>query len=116
MLSLRRVLAFTWVVVASASGCRRESSSSSQPTSTPSSSVAAVRRSAHGVIRGIDLDARSIDIKHDEIPGYMPAMTMPFAYERAELVGGLSVGDPVDVTFHEGERGLVIDAIARAGR
>jgi protein SCO1 len=46
-----------------------------------------------GEVRGLEAD--SIRIKHEEIPNYMAAMTMPFEVRNAALLRGLRVGDEI---------------------
>ena len=50
-----------------------------------------------GKIVAIDVSARSVRIAHDEIPDYMPAMTMPFTVRDTSLLKGLTAGDNVQV-------------------
>ena len=52
-----------------------------------------------GEVRRIERDANSITIAHEDVPGYMPAMTMPFAVEDLSLLEGIEVGDRVRFTF-----------------
>ncbi|MBC7173600.1 MAG: copper-binding protein [Polyangiaceae bacterium] len=52
-----------------------------------------------GTIRRIDREAKSITIAHENVPGYMPAMTMPFSVEDAHLFAGLAEGDRVRFRF-----------------
>jgi protein SCO1/2 len=49
----------------------------------------------HGTVRGVDVSNRTIRIAHDEIPNYMPPMTMPFAVREAAALAGVSAGDEV---------------------
>ena len=48
-----------------------------------------------GEIRALELADKTIRIAHDEIPGYMPAMTMPLAVKDLSLLKNLSAGDSV---------------------
>jgi len=48
-----------------------------------------------GQIRGVDVTNKTVRITHEEIPDYMPAMTMPFTVKDAALLQGLSAGDGV---------------------
>src|ERR671918_714747 len=48
-----------------------------------------------GEVRGLDHDARQIRIKHEEIPNYMAAMTMPFDVHDDSLLRGIKAGDEV---------------------
>ncbi len=52
-----------------------------------------------GTIRRIDREGRSITIAHENVPGYMPAMTMPFTVEDPRLFAGLAEGDRVRFRF-----------------
>ena len=63
------------------------------------------RHDAHGEIRRIERERQSVTIAHDDVPGYMPAMTMPFAVEPVSLLDGLSEGQTVDFTFEAREGG-----------
>lgn len=54
-----------------------------------------------GVIRG-PFASGTIRVQHEEIPGYMPAMTMPFHVEERD-VRGLVPGDQVEFEFRVGE-------------
>lgn len=57
-----------------------------------------------GVVRAShDAQTGTISIQHEDIPGFMPAMTMPFYADAAE-VKELSPGDRVEFEFRVGER------------
>jgi protein SCO1/2 len=45
------------------------------------------------------LDVREVRIAHEDIPGYMPAMTMSFGVKDARLLEGLERGDLVQATL-----------------
>jgi len=52
--------------------------SKNQTKPTPAS--AAVQHfQVNGVVRGLEADGKTILIQHEDIPGFMPAMTMPFS-------------------------------------
>jgi protein SCO1 len=53
------------------------------------------RYHVRGEVRGIDAESKQIRIKHEEIPNYMAAMTMPFDIRDTALLGGLRAGDEV---------------------
>src|SRR5262245_8217432 len=48
-----------------------------------------------GVVIAVKPKEKSIEIKHEAIPGYMPAMTMPFDVKDAKELTGLQPGDSV---------------------
>ena len=50
---------------------------------------------ARGVVQAVRPDGKTIVIKHEEIPGYMKAMTMPIAVKDRRLMSGLASNDIV---------------------
>jgi protein SCO1/2 len=105
--SIHALLALTLV----ASACVKSNTSSA---SSASSTTAATRRSTRGTIRSFGPNRAFANIAHEDIPGYMQAMTMPFEFRDASLSAGLSVNDRVRFAFEEGADGqLVIVSISR---
>lgn len=49
----------------------------------------------NGVIRSLEVNEKRVVIEHEDIPGFMPGMTMPFAVKQPALLRGLSPGEPV---------------------
>src|ERR1022692_521552 len=49
----------------------------------------------HGQIRAVDIAAKTVRISHEEIPDYMPAMTMPFPVKNVGVLKGFSAGENV---------------------
>jgi protein SCO1 len=66
-----------------------------------------------GVIRELSADGQTVQIRHDEIPGYMPAMVMPFTIKDPVLLKGLSVGDRVQFRFEVTESDSWISQIEK---
>lgn len=56
---------------------------------------------ATGTIRSFGPGRAYVNIAHEEIPGYMGAMTMSFWPHRVEQLDGLAVGDRVEFEFTE---------------
>lgn len=48
-----------------------------------------------GRVAGFGDDERTVIVEHEAVPGYMPAMTMPFEAREADELDGLSMGDAV---------------------
>ena len=48
-----------------------------------------------GQVQDVDAPAKTIRIAHEDIPGFMPAMEMPFAVKDASLLNGLKSGDQI---------------------
>lgn len=64
------------------------------------------RYEVRGTIVGLDVAASSLVVRHEEIPGFMRAMTMPFEVRDTNELTGLQVGDTIrfrlNVTEAEG--------------
>ena len=91
-----------WIVVglalasATVCGCRQEPPSQNSGEKTaPAKTDGEARYALQGKVRSIDRDAGLVSIRHDEIPGYMPAMTMPFRLENGDMLEELQPGDTV---------------------
>ena len=52
-----------------------------------------------GEVLQVKADKKEITIKHGDIKGFMPAMTMPFPVKNPALLVGLAVGDLVKATL-----------------
>ncbi|MEW5982854.1 MAG: SCO family protein [Acidobacteriota bacterium] len=52
-----------------------------------------------GQILSIKADRTEVTIRHDDVPGFMAAMTMPFAIKEPKLLEGLQPGDLVRATL-----------------
>jgi protein SCO1/2 len=48
-----------------------------------------------GLVLELKPAEKSVKIKHEEVPGYMPAMTMWFDVKEANELAGIEAGDPV---------------------
>ena len=67
-----------------------------KPKSVEAKPAAPKQYKLTGVVREIDKESGQVMIRHDEIPGYMKAMTMPFDLKGKEVLGDLFVGDEVE--------------------
>jgi protein SCO1 len=52
-----------------------------------------------GVVRGVDSTEATLRVEHEEIPNYMPAMTMSLPVKNRELLRGLNAGDAIAFTL-----------------
>src|SRR5215472_12146755 len=48
-----------------------------------------------GVVQVVRPRQKEIEIKHEAVPGYMPAMTMPFDVKDTNELAGLAPGDSI---------------------
>ena len=65
------------------------------------------------MVVAVDARRRLLEIDHEEIPGFMPAMTMPYEVADASLLQGLTKGDKVRGTLRVDRRGYIITALAK---
>ena len=65
-------------------------------TASSSSQTEVTTYRGAGVIEKIDREKGSVQIKHEEIKGYMPAMSMEFAIKDHALLTSLNIGDQVE--------------------
>ena len=68
----------------------------------------------HGVVRAVIPDLAIVVLTHEDIPGYMPGMTMGFRVAPAEIPETLSVGDAVRFTVRGSPPLVVLTAIRKA--
>jgi protein SCO1/2 len=61
-----------------------------------------------GEVRAIKKESGQVVIHHREIPGFMPAMTMPFTIKDRELFDDLRAGDEVEGTLRVVSEGGVV--------
>lgn len=68
-----------------------------------------------GQVLGVKPGASEVLIKHEDIPGFMPGMTMPFRVREAKLLDGLQAGDLVTATLVVVETNAHLSAITKTG-
>lgn len=70
---------------------------------------------ARGVIREFPTEGGSVVIRHEEIPGYMPKMTMTLTVRDTNELRGLAEGDEVTFQLHATEDDHWIDGLKKVG-
>ncbi|MCX6895322.1 MAG: copper-binding protein, partial [Verrucomicrobia bacterium] len=73
-------------------GC---ASPSAPPAAKPAGSLFVQAFQARGIVKELQPDGKTVVISHEEIPGYMPAMVMPFTAGDTNELRGLAAGDLV---------------------
>jgi protein SCO1/2 len=68
-----------------------------------------------GQILGVDVDRRQLTIKHDDIPNFMPAMTMTYPVTAAALMDGRHPGELVTATLEVDDATGRLTAITHTG-
>jgi Cu/Ag efflux protein CusF len=67
-----------------------------------------------GEIMGLDAGGHVATIKHDEIKGFMGAMTMGYPVKDASEFGKLSVGEPITATVYVTDDEMWVGNIQKA--
>jgi len=82
-------------------GCRREPPGREYPIT--------------GHVLAVKADGAEITLRHDDIPGFMPAMTMPFKVKDPALARGRQVGDLVKGTLVVTDRDAWLSRLEKTG-
>lgn len=76
------------------SACRDKSPATSSPgTGTNAVSDKVGAYAVKGEVRKLEPNGKTVVVKHEAVPGYMPAMTMPFEVKNTNELRGLAAGD-----------------------
>jgi protein SCO1 len=70
-----------------------------------------------GQVQSLDVPRKLVTVKHEEIVGFMPAMTMPYEVADAKALDGLAPGDLINsklVVFSNGARLVDIKKVGTA--
>src|SRR5215213_5023222 len=73
------------------------------------------RYELHGQILAVDAARQEITIKHEDIRGFMPGMTMPFKVRDPRLLQGRTAGDLVTATLVVEDSIGYLEAVERTG-
>jgi protein SCO1 len=68
-----------------------------------------------GQVLAVVPDRQELTVKHDDIPGFMPAMTMAYRVKDGKLLQGLSRGDFISATLNVQDAEAWLSAIQRTG-
>jgi Cu/Ag efflux protein CusF len=66
-----------------------------------------------GVVRAVVPEASLVVLSHEEIPGYMPAMTMGFRVAAPQIYDGVRIGDAVRFTVRGVPPNMVLIGLER---
>ncbi len=71
---------------------------------------------ARGVVRSVIPEINVLVLTHEDIPGFMPSMTMGFRAANPKLYAGLQVGDLIRFTLKGVPPNVTIVAITKEGK
>jgi protein SCO1/2 len=96
------------LALASALGCGRGE--------TAKTSVAGKPYPLKGVVVSVDAAAGKVIVRHEAIPGYMDAMTMPFAVGEPKMLEELRPGDEIEAKLVVGEKSSHLEGVVVSRR
>jgi protein SCO1 len=68
-----------------------------------------------GQVQSLDAPRKLVTVKHEEIKGFMPAMTMPYEVQDAKALDGLAPGDLIDARLVVFSNGAHLAQIRKVG-
>ena len=68
-----------------------------------------------GQVQSLDPAHKQVVVKHEEIKGFMPAMTMPYEVEDAKALEALAPGDLINSTLVVFSNGAHLTGIKKVG-
>jgi len=68
-----------------------------------------------GQVLAVDKDRQEITVKHEDIVGFMPAMTMPFRVEERAQLDSRVPGELIRATLVVGDRDVHLEHVERTG-
>ncbi len=68
-----------------------------------------------GQVQSLDASRKLVVVKHDEIKGFMPAMTMPYEAEEVKALDGLAPGDLINAQLVVFSNGAHLSKIKKVG-
>ena len=69
-----------------------------------------------GQVLSLEPARKLLTVKHEEIKGFMPAMTMPYEVRDGKLLDGLAPGDLINATLVVESNGAYLSAIRKVGQ
>src|SRR6266542_3902983 len=69
-----------------------------------------------GQVLSLEPARKLLTVKHEEIKGFMPAMTMPYEVRDTRLLDGLAPGDLINATLFVVSNGAYLSAIKKVGQ
>ncbi len=98
-----------------ATGCGRSSDLDAAARATAGPNTNQQIFQVKGVVVELKPREKSVIIRHEEVPDYMPAMTMPFDVRDTNELAGLEAGDPVSFRLLVTDTEGWIDRIQKTG-
>lgn len=84
-------------------GCHRQPAATSSGSEKP--------YPLKGIVVSVDRAGGKVTLKHEAVPGYMDAMTMPFAVGETKILDDLKPGDTIEAKLLVGDRSSHLEGI-----
>jgi protein SCO1 len=68
---------------------------------------------ARGLVRGTSPDHKTVEVEHEDIPGFMPSMTMPFTARDESEIADVQTGDAISFRLNVSKRDSWIDRVMK---
>jgi len=66
-----------------------------------------------GTIEEVDKSKAMVQLNHEAIEGYMPAMRMPYKVKDASLLDDVKTGDRIEFSVEDGAKGVFLTAVKK---
>jgi protein SCO1/2 len=96
--------------------CRRGGSAHGVRGRSANSDQGTEHYDTRGVVRGFAPDRSTIEIQHENIPGFMPSMTMPFVARDRKELADLKAGDAISFRMAVTKRDFWIENVKKIRR
>lgn len=68
---------------------------------------------ARGIVRAFAPDRSTISVEHEDVPGFMPSMTMPFSVRNPKEIAELKIGDGISFRMSVTDNDLFLDQVKK---
>ena len=109
ILSFAAVSLLLWLGACSSQPAQNEAQTPSEPAAP--AAAGPERHDMHGKIVSVDKAGKNVTVDHDEIPGFMGAMAMPYPVREESQLDSLQPGDEVNAQVVVDESGMHLENI-----
>ena len=108
-----RVCLLCVLIAALGAGCGKSNVGESRAAGSTRTNLQTYQ--VRGVVTAVKPKEKSVEIRHEDIPGVMPAMRMPFDVRDTNELAGLGAGDPVTFRLTVTDTDSWVDQIRKTG-
>ncbi len=104
------------LIVTAASGCGGQEQTPAKETAPPASAAASVQPPAgkkefvlRGKVESFDAAAGTMSVNHENVDGWMAAMTMTYKPDKPAIFERIKAGDQITAKVYEGDFAMLYD-------